>query len=334
MKKRILILGSSSFSGASTVNHLLNKKKYKIFGTYRKKKIDSYLPYKFNKKKNSFKEYKVDFLKNPYNLINIVKKLKPEVILDFASICMVNESWKNSEIYFQINVSSKIKMIQYLSNSKFLKKYIYISTPEIFGSSKKYISEDNNLFSPQTPYALSKLSFEYFLKNYQSNFNFPLIISRFSNFYGPGQPPYRLIPKLISCIDKKKKFTLQGNGYSKRNFIFSFDFCSGIDKIISRGKLGKTYHFSGKKFYSVNDVIKNVCDLKSYDKKKLVKKIKGRVGQDFIYKLGSQITMKELRWKPIYSLKKGIQEIILYHKKYLKYLSDKDLTYRDEQLKK
>ncbi len=334
MKKRILILGSSSFSGASTVNYLLNQKSYKIFGTYRKKKRDSYLPYKFNKYKNNFKEYKVDFLKNSNNLINIIKELKPDVILDFASICMVNESWKNSDIYFQINVSSKIKMIEYLSNSKFLKKYIYISTPEIFGSSRKYISEKNNSFSPQTPYATSKLSFEYFLKNYYRNLNFPLIISRFSNFYGPGQPLYRLIPKLISCIDSKKKFTLQGNGYSKRNFIFTFDFCSGIDKIISRGKIGKTYHFSGKKFYSVNDVIKNVCDLKSYDKKKLVNKIKSRVGQDFIYKLGSHMTRNELKWKPIYTLKKGIQEIILYHRKHLKYLSDKDLIYRDKQLKR
>ena len=48
---------------------------------------------------------------------------------------MVNESWKNSETYFKINVSSKTKMLETLSSSKFLEKYIYISTPEIFGSS-------------------------------------------------------------------------------------------------------------------------------------------------------------------------------------------------------
>ena len=334
MKKTILILGSSSFSGSSTINYLLTKNKYQIFGTYRKKKSDRYLPYKFNSKSNNFKEYKVDFLKNSSSLINLIKKLKPEVIIDFASICMVNESWKNSNIYFQINVLSKIKMIEYLSSTKFLKKYIYISTPEIFGSSKKYIEEKSKTFSPQTPYATSKLSFEILLKNFQKNFNFPLIISRFSNFYGPGQPLYRLIPKLIFCIDNNKKFSLQGNGKSMRNFIFSYDFCSGIKKVIDKGRIGKTYHFSGRKFYSVNDIINNVCDLKSYDKKKLIKKTKSREGQDFIYKLGSKITMKELGWKPIYSLKKGLQEIILYHKKHIKNLSDKELFYKDKQLKK
>tara|TARA_B100001939_G_scaffold345839_1_gene363340 strand:+ start:924 stop:1928 length:1005 start_codon:yes stop_codon:yes gene_type:complete len=334
MKKKILILGSSSFSGASTVNYLLNKNSYQIFGTYRKKKRNCYLPYKYNKKKKNFRQYKIDFLKNSNNLINIIKKVRPEVIIDFASICMVNESWKNSGTYFQINVLSKTKMIEFLSNSKFLKKYIYISTPEIFGSSKKYIDEKSSLFSPQTPYATSKLSFENLLKNYEKNFGFPLIISRFSNFYGPGQPLYRLIPKLINCVDYKKKFTLQGNGLSKRNFIFSNDFSSGIEKMILKGKIGKTYHFSGKKFYSVNDIIRNVCDLKSYDKKKLVKKIKSRVGQDFIYKLGSNMTMRELNWKPVYTLKKGLQEIMFYHKKYLNIFSKKDLLYQDKQLKK
>ena len=87
-----------------------------------------------------------------------------------------------------------------------------------------------------------------------------------------------------------------------------------------------------RKFYSVNDIIKNVCDLKSYDKKKLIKKTKSREGQDFIYKLGSKITMKELGWKPIYSLKKGLQEIILYHKRHIKNLSNKELFYKDKQL--
>ena len=46
------------------------------------------------------------------------------------------------------------------------------------------------------------------------------------------------------------------------------------------------------------------------------------------------MTMKELNWKPVYTLKKGLQEIIFYHKKYLKIFSKKELIYQDKQLKK
>ena len=334
MKPKILILGSSSFSGASMVNYLLDKNKYKLYGTYRRRKNNSYLPYKFNKNLRLFKEYKIDLSKNSKSLLNLVVRLKPNYIIDFASICMVNESWKNSEIYFQTNVLSKTKMVEYLSKSSFLKKYIYISTPEIFGSSNKFINEKNNIFNPTTPYATSKLSAEILFKNYLKNHKFPLIISRFSNFYGSGQPLYRLIPKIISCIDNKRKFPIQGSGKSKRNFIFTYDFCNGINKVLKSGKIGDVYHFSGNSFDSVLKIVKIVCDYKSFKIKKLIKKTKARIGQDLIYKLGSRETRRKLNWKPIYSLKKGLKEIIIYHNKHFKKVSKKNLIYSDFNLKR
>jgi len=334
MKKKILILGSSSFSGASFVNFLLNKKKYLVFGTYRRKKIKQYLPYNYNQNLKLFKEFQVDFLKKPKTIIKIISSLKPDYIVDFASICMVNESWKNPEVYFKTNVLFKAEILKYLSTIKFLKKYIYISTPEVFGSSDNFINEKNTAFNPSTPYATSKLAAEMLLKNYFNFYKLPSIITRFSNFYGPGQPLYRLIPKIITCIDNGKKFPIEGNGKSKRNFIFSYDFCNGIYKTLKHGSIGKIYHFSGNKFYSVLDVVKTVCDLKSFKLNKLIKKTTGRTGQDLLYKLGSFGTQKTLKWKPVYSLKKGLNEVINYHKKNFVFFSKSNLTYKDKNLKK
>jgi len=334
MKKKILILGSSSFSGASMIDYLLTQNNYRVFGTYRRRKKDCYLLYKYNKNFKQFREYKVDLSKNSNHLLKLITKLKPQIIIDFASICMVNESWSNPETYFQTNVLSKVKTIKYLSKNNFLRKYIYISTPEIFGSSNKSIAEDCKVYNPKTPYATSKLSFEILLKNYFNHYKFPLIISRFSNFYGPGQPLHRLIPKLIACIEGNIKFPIQGDGKSKRNFIFSYDFCNGINKVITKGRIGKTYHFSGDSFHSVINIIKIVCDLKSYDIKKLVIKAKSRIGQDFLYKLGSKKTRSNLNWKPVYTLKNGIQKIIVHHNNYIKQISKNDLTYHDKDLKK
>lgn len=68
MKKKIFILGSSSFSGASMVNYLLSTKEFKVFGTYRRKKIKQYQPHNYNKNKKLFKEFKVDFVKTKKKL--------------------------------------------------------------------------------------------------------------------------------------------------------------------------------------------------------------------------------------------------------------------------
>ena len=82
------------------------------------------------------------------------------------------------------------------------------------------------------------------------------------------------------------------------------------------------------------DTVKAVCDLKAYNVKKLIKKTKSRIGQDLVYKLNSKKTRKALNWKPIYTLKKGLKEIIIYHNKYFKNASKKSLVYTDTNLKK
>ena len=71
-----------------------------------------------------------------------------------------------------------------------------------------------------------------------------------------------------------------------------------------------------------------------YQVNKLIKKTTGRTGQDLLYKLGSFSTQKALKWKPVYSLKKGLNEVINYHKKNFVNFSKNNLTYDDKILKK
>ena len=240
---------------------------------------------------------------------------------------MVGESWINPKKYFRINVNSKINLIKGLKNSKFLKKYIYISTPEIFGSKSKRIDEFCSEFNPSTPYACSKLASELYLKYAAKYQNFPLIISRFSNFYGPSQPIYRLIPKVIMCIKKNKKFPLEGGGKSLRNFIYSDDFSNAIFKVIKKGKLRKIYHFSGNKFLKIKDIVKFICKLKKKKYKKVVIITKDRMGKDNAYKLSCSWTKKKLNWKQSISLKDGIGKTIKFYDKYFYKLSKESLNY-------
>jgi dTDP-glucose 4,6-dehydratase len=316
-KKKLLVLGSSSFGGSSFVNFMLSKNNYKIYGTYNTNKTNLYLPYTDNKNLKNFTNFKLDLSKKKNNLIKIIKKIQPNYIVDFASANVVNPSWSNPKMYNQINVSSKIELIKNLNKFVFLKKFVYISTPEIFGSSKNKLLENSKFFNPSTPYASSKLSIELLLKNYQKFFNAPVIIARFSNFYGPGQSLNRLIPKAIFCINNKKKFPLEGKGDAIRGYIFSHDFCNGIFKILKKGKIGNIFHFSEDKYYSVLETIKIICKIKNYPIAELILTKKDRTGRDHCYKLNTSKAKKLLGWKNKYSLKNGLIETIkFFQKKY------------------
>lgn len=309
-KENILILGVSSFSGATLTNFFSNKN-YNIIGTYNKK---NKLELELLKKQKNLKIIKINLENDAIKLKKIINKFKPKFILDFASICMVNESWEFPEKYFKINLLSKIEIFNKKSNFKFLKKYIYISTPEIFGSTKNKIKEKENIFNPSTPYALSKLSAEIYLKQLFKYYSFPLIIGRFSNFYGPGQAFYRLIPKIIYTLKNNITFELHGGGKSRRNFLYSSDFCEGIEKILIKGKIGETYHFSGSKFYSILEIYNKIVKILRIKNPKL-KISKDRVGKDKNYFLDGKNTSKTLNWKAKTPIVIGLKKTINFYLK-------------------
>ncbi len=313
MKKKILILGISSFAGSAFANYICKQKNYSVYGTYNSKKLsDSFF---LDQKYKNLKFIHCNLNSNTRKLKNIIEKLRPNFILDFASVCMVNESWKFPEYYFNVNVNSKIFLINKLDKYKFLKKYIYLSTPEIFGSTKKKINENSLIYNPSTPYAVSKLTAELILRSKSKLLDNKLIITRFSNFYGRGQPLYRLVPKVIMSIKQGKKFPLHGDGSSKRDFIFDIDFCKALHLVILKGQTKKIYHFSTSKFVKIIDVIKIICLEYNYNINKLLKKNPERKGKDKNYFLSDRLTRKNLKWKPEFTLKEGIRKTINYYEK-------------------
>lgn len=328
MKKKVLILGISSFAGASFANYLLNNSKFEIIGTFNKKKK---LPIRFFLEKNKYFDkirlYRLNLSSDKKKLDSIIKDIKPEYIIDFASICMVNESWVDPMYYFKVNFFSKINFIKNLDKQKRLKKYIYIGTPEIFGSNSKPIKESSSNFNPSTPYASSKLALEMLLNNYINNKKFKIIIARFSNFYGCGQPMHRLIPKLVYCINNKIKFPLQGSGNTKRDFIFEDDFNNGLLKILKVGKIGEKFHFSGGKYHTIREVINKVLKIKKYSWSKLIFKKPERKGKDKNYFLNCKKTKRQLKWGCNVSLQEGLKKTIDYYDKIIKNITAKDITF-------
>lgn len=320
--KKILILGSNSFSGNSLVNFLL-KKNFHIIGcskSHPSEKRFNCLHSLKSKKIKKFSFIKIDINKNFKELEKIIAKKKPSIIIDFLGQGMVPESWKYPYLTFNTNVLSKIRLYEFLKKKKFLKKYIKISTPEVFGSANITNSDYDN-YNPSTPYALSHSSIEIYLSLLYKQHSFPVIISRFANFYGPYQKLYRLIPLAIHKAENKEKFPLHGGGKSKRSFIFSEDFCDGIYKLIKKGKIGEYYQFSSDEYVTIKKIVEIIYKKKNLNPKKYIKTVKDRPGKDKEYKIFDNDTRKKLKWKNKTKIDEGINKVIEWynnHKKHFK----------------
>jgi len=306
----IIVLGSNSFAGSCFVNYSLNKGK-KIIGISRSIEKTKYeIQYKNNKKIKNFKFIKADINKNLSIIKNILEKNKKNIVVDFAGQGMVAQSWDNPEQWFKTNVLSKINLLEHLRKEKLIKKYIKISTPEVYGSHSDKIKE-TFIFNPSTPYALTHSTIDQFLIMQSKINSFPVSILRFSNFYGEFQPGYRIIPKTILSILKKKKLPLHGNGKSFRSFIYIDDFCSAIFKTINVSRTtGQVINISSKEEVSIISLIKIICDKMNYDIRKLLEIKIDRAAKDKKYLMSASKAKNLLNWTNKVSLDQGINKTI------------------------
>jgi dTDP-glucose 4,6-dehydratase len=154
-------------------------------------------------------------------MMELINREKPSFVINFAAQSMVGESWINPDHWFMTNVVSTVRFHERLRRCAFVKKYVHVTTPEVYGSTSGLVNE-NALFNPSTPYAVSRAAADMSLKTFFAAYRFPVVFTRAANVFGPGQRLYRLVPKTILFINLGKKLQLHGGGYSERSFITIF----------------------------------------------------------------------------------------------------------------
>jgi len=310
MTAKVLVLGSNSFSGASFVNHALNNN-CNVIGISRSKQPNSlFLPCSNSQQKlDNFEFYQLDLNRDINKIVGLIKQQQTEYIFNFAAQSMVAESWGNPEHWFMTNTVSTAILFNQLKDLNFIKKYIHITTPEVYGSCSGYIAEDTP-FNPSTPYAVSRAAGDMSLKTFVDTYNFPAVSTRAANVYGAGQQLYRIIPRTILYIKQGKKLQLHGGGHSERSFIHINDVADATMKIALHGKIGDTYHISTKETITIRGLVQLICDKMEVKFDDHVDIVDDRLGKDAAYLLNSSKLRDELSWKDLITLDKGIEETI------------------------
>jgi dTDP-glucose 4,6-dehydratase len=196
----------------------------------------------------------------------------------------------------------------------------------VYGSTNGWIRENFN-FSPNTPYAVSRAAGDWHLKALYENFDFPVIFTRASNVYGPGQPLYRIVPRVIVSALTGRKIPLQGGGKSVRSFIHVNDVNLALNAILKSGVPGESYHISTNSLVTIRELVEIVAIKLGVDFQNLVEMAPDRPGKDFAYQLDSQKIRTEMFWEDTISLSQGIDMTVDWAKENLEELSKLPLDY-------
>ncbi len=319
-ESKLLVIGSNSFSGSHFISYALNKG-HKVWGVSRSSEIESiFLPYKWESLHNNqtilneenYQFVQIDLNKDIYKLISLIDTVEPDYVVNFASQGMVAESWKEPTNWYQTNVVSQVALHDHLRKKDFLKKYVHVTTPEVYGSTDQgWIKESRN-FDPSTPYAVSRAACDMHLYSFFKAYKFPVVFTRAANVFGPGQQLYRIIPRAILSCRTGKPLQLHGGGHSIRSFIHIEDVARATLELAFRAEPGSCWHISTKKAISIRDLVEKICQITNVDFKDIVRVEEERLGKDQSYLLDSTAIRKSFGWEDEVDLDKGLRETLLW----------------------
>lgn len=312
---RFLVLGSNSFSGATFCDHLLAAGHDVLAASRSPEPHAALLPYAWAKRSGALRFHRIDINHDLEALDALMRAQRCTHVVNFAAQSMVGESWRNPDHWMMTNVVSTVRLHELLRRYDFLERYVHVTTPEVYGSTEGWVTEDCP-FNPSTPYAVSRAAGDMSLKTYFDTYQFPVVFTRAANVYGPGQPIYRIVPRTVYAAMTGEKLRLDGGGKSVRVFIDMRDVSEATLRIALRGALGQTYHISGYELVSIRALVEMILRRLGKDFEACVEIAPERPGKDTAYTLDSVKLRKELGWRDTVSLEQGVDDVVAWAERF------------------
>ena len=300
---KLFITGGLGFIGSNFIRYILNKYPGASIVNFDKQ---TYASCKVNLKDlQGSKRYR--FVKGDICDKIAVKNAMSgcRAVINFAAESHVDRSIEDPVIFLKTNIIG-VEVLLNVAKSLKIKKFIQISTDEVYGSRLRGSFKEGDILEPNSPYSASKAAADLIVRAYSKTYNFNAMITRSSNNFGPFQFPEKVIPLFITNLLENKKVPLYGDGLNVRDWIYVLDNCAGIDLALRRGKAGEIYNIGAGN--EINNKQLTGVILKMLGKSdKYIKYVKDRLGHDRRYSINTA-KIRKLGFK----LETSFSEAILY----------------------
>jgi len=305
---RILVTGGAGFIGSNFIRYLLEK--------YPDCKIINLDKLTYAGNLNNLKDIENDknytFVKGDICDKKIVDKIVKdcEIIINFAAETHVDKSIIEAGSFVQTDVSGAYTLLD--AAKRFgIKKFIQISTDEVYGSTSEGSFKESDSLNPSSPYSASKAGADLLVIAYHRTFNLPVLITRSSNNFGLYQYPEKVIPLFITNALGNKSLPLYGDGMNVRDWLFVLDNCEAIDLVMQEGEVGEIYNIASGIEKTNIEITRMI--LKELNKpESLINYVKDRLGHDRRYSLDCT-KIRKLGWKPSHSFEEALKTTIQWY---------------------
>lgn len=230
-----------------------------------------------------------------------------DVVVNFAAETHVDRSILNPSAFIQTDILGTHVLLE-VARKYGIKRYIQISTDEVYGSTESGHFSETSPLNPSSPYSASKASADLLVRSHWITYRLPVIITRASNNFGPRQHPEKLIPLFITNAVEDKPLPLYGDGLNVRDWLYVEDHCRAIDLIIHRGEKGAIYNVAGMCEKTNIEVTRAILQILGKPES-LIRRVTDRPGHDRRYALTCE-PLRALGWAPSKPFEERLRETV------------------------
>jgi dTDP-glucose 4,6-dehydratase len=237
---------------------------------------------------------------------------RAEVVVHFAAETHVDRSILAAGDFIHTDVFGTFVLLEAARRTKRLRRFIQISTDEVYGSVPSGASRESDELRPRNPYSASKAAADRLAYSYWATFEVPVVITRASNNYGPYQFPEKVIPLFVTNAIDDIPLPLYGDGRNVRDWLHVTDHCRGIDLLIDRGQNGEVYNIGGGNEVQNVDLTHRILSLVGKPTS-LIVPVQDRPGHDRRYCLDTA-KLRALGWSPQVAFDEGIASTVDWYR--------------------
>jgi dTDP-glucose 4,6-dehydratase len=234
-----------------------------------------------------------------------------EIVVHFAAETHVDRSIQSAADFITTDVIGTFVLLEAARQAPNLRRFVQISTDEVYGSVPTGHSVETDELKPRNPYSASKAGADRLAYSYWATYNVPVIITRASNNYGANQFPEKVIPLFITNAIDEIPLPLYGDGLNVRDWLHVDDHCRGIDVAITHGTNGEVYNIGGGNEVRNVDLTHRILDLTNRPHT-LIRPVADRPGHDRRYAL-STTKLQALGWAPEADFELGLAATVQWY---------------------
>ncbi len=243
----------------------------------------------------------------------LVEELMPQadVVVNFAAESHVDRSIGAPDDFIKTDIYGAFVLLE-AARKTGVKKFIQISTDEVYGSILSGSFRETDRLEPSSPYSASKAGADRLAFSYFVTYGLPVVITRCSNNYGPYQFPEKLIPLFVTNALEDKNLPIYGDGLNVRDWIYVMDHCDAIDFLVHNGENGQVYNVGSGNERTNLDITAIILhelgkpeSLKTY--------VADRLGHDRRYSVDTG-RIRNLGWQPKHTFEEAMVHTIQWYK--------------------